>query len=83
MLQLREFTLLPVADYVLGIKVYKRSGAKRPFAAIALLWRRIAETAAVDIYLIDTLLYCLHAFILQHEYFFLSDGFEQYFIKKD
>ena len=46
MLQLDPYLLQPVADYVLGIKVYKRSGpappagTKRPFAAIALLWRR-------------------------------------------
>lgn len=46
MLQLDAYLLQQVADYVLGIKVYKRSGpaappgAKRPFAAIALLWRR-------------------------------------------
>ena len=44
--QLSTYLLQPVADYVLGIKVYKRSGppalahAKRPFAAVALLWRR-------------------------------------------
>ena len=46
LLQLDTYLLQQVADYVLGIKVYKRSGpappagAKRPFAAIALLWRR-------------------------------------------
>ena len=44
--RLSEYLLQPVADFVLGIKVYKRSGpppaagATRPFAAIALLWRR-------------------------------------------
>ena len=44
--QLSTYLLQPVADCVLGIKVYKRSGppatanAKRPFAALALLWRR-------------------------------------------
>lgn len=44
--QLSTYLLQPNADYVLGIKVYKRSGplatadAKRPFAALALLWRR-------------------------------------------
>ena len=43
--QLSTYLLQPVADYVLGIKVHKRSGppatanAKRPFAALALLWR--------------------------------------------
>jgi hypothetical protein len=41
--------LQPVADYVLGIKVYKRSGppalgaGERSFAAVALLWRRGTE----------------------------------------
>jgi len=35
----------PVVDYALGVKVYKRSGpavatGKRPFSAVALLWRR-------------------------------------------
>lgn len=44
--QLSTYLMQPVADYVLGIKVYKRSGppvavpGKRPFAAVALLWRR-------------------------------------------
>jgi hypothetical protein len=50
MLQLDAYLGQVVADYVLGIKVYKRTdpsrgqqlpaGANRPFAAIALLWRR-------------------------------------------
>lgn len=44
--QLSTYLMQPVADYVLGIKVYRRSGppvaapGKRPFAAVALLWRR-------------------------------------------
>jgi hypothetical protein len=57
LLLLDTYLLQPVADYVLGIKVYKRcdgshrgaqqqqllagtTNNKRPFAAIALLWRR-------------------------------------------
>jgi hypothetical protein len=46
---LSTYLLQPVADYVLGIKVYNRSGppslgsGKRPFAAVALLWRRGTE----------------------------------------
>jgi hypothetical protein len=46
LLQLDTYLLQQVADYVLGIKVYKRSGPQlpvgtnRPFSAIALLWRR-------------------------------------------
>ena len=44
--KLSTYLMQPVADYVLGIKVYKRSGppvaapGKRQFAAVALLWRR-------------------------------------------
>jgi hypothetical protein len=46
---LSTYLLQPVADYVLGIKVYNRSGppahglGERPFAAVALLWRRGPE----------------------------------------
>jgi hypothetical protein len=46
---LSTYLLQPVADYVLGIKVYNRSGPpalgaeERSFAAVALLWRRSTE----------------------------------------
>jgi hypothetical protein len=56
--QLSSYLAQPDADYVLGIKIYGRVGppvpapGKRPFAAIALLWRRGAAPVGASAQLV-------------------------------
>lgn len=56
--QLSTYLTQPDSDYVLGIKIYKRTGppvpvGKRPFPAIALLWRRGGAAVGQQAQLVD------------------------------